>query len=317
MTKISMNVLRPKKLSKGGVIGLIAPASAPVDSIRIEKSVNYLEKLGYRTLLGQNVGKSNGYLAGTDEERLQDFHSMFQKKEVEAIFCLRGGYGSGRLLSHINYNLIKKNPKILVGYSDITALQMAIFAKVNMMTFAGPMPTVDMWDEISPYTEDIFWRMITSDKKIGKLVNYKNEKLFTLVKGKAEGRILGGNLALINSLLGTEYFPNMKDKILLFEEVGEAPYRIDRMFNQLKLAKVFAKAKGIVIGQFVDCYVDGNKPTLNLNEVIGDYFKNLKIPVIYNFHHGHITNNISIPFGAKVKIDSKKSTFEVLESAVL
>ncbi len=312
-----MNVLKPKKLSKGGVIGLISPASAPVDSGRLENSINYLEKLGYRVVIGENVGKSNGYLAGTDEERLSDLHSMFRNKKIEAVFCLRGGYGSGRLLDKLDFNLIKKNPKIFVGYSDITVLQMALFAKLQMVTFAGPMPAVDMWSDVSPYTEEIFWRAITSEKKIGKINNFQDEKLFTLIKGKAEGKILGGNLALFISLLGTPLFPDVKDKILLFEEVGEAPYRVDRMLNQLKLAKVFDKAKGVILGQFVDCYADGTKPTINLNEVIADYFNKMKIPVLYNFHHGHIKNNITVPFGTIVKIDSKKPSFEIMENAVI
>jgi len=171
-----MTVIKPNRLRKNDLIGIISPASSPNDSDRIEKGVNYLEKMGYRVEVGKNVGKSLGYLAGTDEERLDDLHYMFRKKEVTAIISVRGGYGSARLLDKIDYRLIRKNPKIFVGYSDITALQLAIYAKTGLITFAGPMLAVDFWDEINPFTEETFWRIITSPRKIGKIVNPNGEK---------------------------------------------------------------------------------------------------------------------------------------------
>ncbi len=221
-----MQVIKPARLKKGDVIGLISPASSPDELLRIEESTRYLEKLGYKVKLGKYVGKFNGYLAGTDDERLEDFHSMFSDKTVKAIMCLRGGYGAFRLLDKINYKLIQKNPKIFVGYSEITALQNAIFNKTGLITFAGPMPAVDFVNNISPYTEEWFWKVVTSNKKVGKIKYPDNAKMPFINKGLANGRILGGNLAVFSALLGTEYFPDMKDKILLLEDIDEKPYKM-------------------------------------------------------------------------------------------
>ena len=313
-----MRIIKPKKLQKGDVIGVISPASSPDELTKIEKGVSYLEKLGFRVEVGKNVGKERGYLAGEDSERLEDFHNMFKDKNVKAIFSVRGGYGSGRLLDKINYKLIKQNPKIFVGYSDITAIQNAIFSQTGLITFAGPMVAVDFCqDEVNGFTEEHFWKIITSNKKIGKLSNPNDEKFFILSKGLGKGRILGGNLAVLTTLLGTKYFPKMKGEILLIEDIGEPPYRIDRFLNHLKLANVLNSVSGIILGRFVDCYEnDTSKKTLTLNQVILDYFENIKKPVIYNFKHGHIDENLTIPFGLKCNLNASRGIVEILENAV-
>lgn len=312
-----MQVLKPARLKKGDIIGLISPASSPDDLSKVEESTKYLEKLGYKVKIGKNVGKFNGYLAGNDDERLEDLHSMFSDKSVKAIMCLRGGYGAFRLLDRINYKMIQKNPKIFVGYSEITALQNAIFSKTGMITFAGPMPAVDFINNISPYTEEWFWKVVTSNKKIGKVKNPENSKIPFINKGTAIGRILGGNLAVLSTMIGTDFFPVMKDKILLLEDIDEKPYKIDRMLNQLRLAKVFKSLKGVILGRFVECYEqDPNKKTLSLGEIIEHYFKSLKIPTIYTFPHGHIKDFITIPIGIRVGLNATKGTVEFLENAV-
>jgi len=314
-----MKVIKPKRLRKGDLIGVISPASSPNELERIEKGVKYLEGLGYKVDVGKNVGKVHGYLAGTDEERLDDLHSMFSNKDVKAIFNVRGGYGSGRLLDKINYGLIKRNPKIFVGYSDITALQMAFLKKTGLVTFAGPMVAVDFAsDNVDPFTEENFWKIITSSKKIGKINNPNNEKFYTLSKGRGEGSLIGGNLALLISLMGTDYQPNFSNSVLLLEDIGEDPYRIDRMFYQLKYAKVFSKIKGVILGRFVDCYIkDKTQSSLTLNDVISDYLEELKIPVLYNVKHGHIKENLTIPWGLKTKINTSRCFIEITESAVI
>ncbi|MGQ9643233.1 MAG: S66 peptidase family protein [Ignavibacterium sp.] len=312
-----MQVIKPARLKKGDTIGLISPASSPDDLSKVEESTKYFEKLGYKVKIGKNVGNYRGYLAGTDEERLEDLHSMFSDKTVKAIMCLRGGYGAFRLLDKINYKMIQKNPKIFVGYSEITALQNAIFSKTGLITFAGPMPAVDFVNSISPFTEEWFWKVVTSNKKIGKVKYPENSKLPFINKGTANARILGGNLAVFSTMLGTEFFPDMKDKILLLEDIDEKPYKIDRMLNQLRLAKVFKGLKGVILGRFVECYEqDPNKKTLSLGEVIEHYFKVLKIPTIYTFPHGHIKDFITIPMGLKIGLNATKGTVEFLESAV-
>lgn len=312
-----MEVIKPPKLNRGDLIGIISPASSPDDLTRVEKGVNYLERLGYQVEVGKNVGQYCGYLAGKDDQRLEDLHYMFAKPEVKAIICVRGGYGTPRLLNNIDYNLIKKNPKIFVGYSDITALQMAFLKKCGLVTFAGPMLAVDFWNEVSPYTEQMFWELVTSKKKFGKIVNPENERFYILRNGEAEAPVIGGNLALICALMGTSYIPSFKDSILMLEEIGEAPYRVDRMLNQLKLAGALEQVKGIILGRFVDCYEsDQYKKTLSLNEVIDDYMGKLEIPVVYNFKHGHIKDNITMVFGVNYKINTQKGTVEMTESVV-
>ena len=313
-----MKTIKPPKLNKNELIGIISPASSPNDLDTIEKGVKYLENLGYSVKVGKNVGKKHGFLAGTDQERLSDLHNMFSDKNVKAIFSIRGGYGSGRLLDRINFNLIKKNPKIFVGYSDITALHMAIYQKTGLVTFAGPMVSSDFSGEINKFAEENFWKLITSNKKVGKLNNPGNEKFFILNSGRAEGKILGGNLALMNSLMGTKYLPSFKDSILLIEEIGEEPYRVDRLFNQLRLSNILKETNGVILGRFVDCYDnERSNNKIDLNEVIENYFTDLKKPVIYNFSHGHIKENLTIPFGLHCKLNASRCFVEITENAVI
>ena len=312
-----MKALKPKKLESGDVIGIISPASSPDKLEKIENGVKYLEKLGYRVEIGKNVGKVHGYLAGSDDDRLSDLHEMFKNKNVKAIFSIRGGYGAGRLLDKIDFNLIKKNPKIFVGYSDITSLQLAILKKTGLISFAGPMLATDFSGDVNEFAEENFWKVITSSKKIGKLHNPRDEKFYAISSGRGEGPILGGNLAVLSSLMGTEYLPNFKNSILMLEDIGESPYRIDRLLNQFKLAKVLDTVNGIILGRFVDCYEkDKSKDTIKLNEVIEHYFSNLKIPVLYSFSHGHIKENITVPLGVNCKLNTSRGFIEVLENAV-
>ncbi len=312
-----MRVIKPKRINKGDLIGIISPASTPDDLSTIQSAVTYFEKNGYNVIVGKNVGKYNGYLAGTDEERTEDIHQMFSNKKVKSVFALRGGYGSGRLLDKLNYKLIRSNPKIFVGYSDITALQHAIFHKTGLITFAGPMPAVDFSAEVSPYTEEMFWAIVTSNKKYGRIQLPNEEKLFHLTKGTAKGRVAGGNLSTLVSIAGTEFFPSFKDKILLLEEIGEMPYRIDRMLNLLRLLKVFKQVKGVIIGRFKNCYeTDAMKKFLTLGEVMDDYFGKLKMPVVYNFKHGHIKDNITIPIGITISMNAGRGIIDITEGAV-
>jgi muramoyltetrapeptide carboxypeptidase len=312
-----MKIIKPKKLNKGDLIGIISPASSADDSTKVEEGVRYLEKKGYRVEVGKNVGRYHGYLAGEDSMRLQDLHYMFSKKEVKAIICIRGGYGSPRLLDKIDYKIIRNNPKIFVGYSDITALNLAFFQKAGLITFLGPMVSVDFNDEVSEYTEENFWRILTSNKKIGRIELPGDEKLFQLSKGNESGRIIGGNLALIASMQGTDYSTDMKEKILFLEDVGELPFRIDRMLNQLRLSNVFSKIKGLILGAFIDCQeTDPSKKTLSLGEVVDDYLNHLKIPIVYNFPNGHIRDIMPIPNGIKIKLNASRGFVEYLESAV-
>ena len=312
-----MTYIKPSKLKKGDVIGLISPASSPNDENLIARGIKYLEGMGYQTLLGNNVGKIRGYLAGTDEERVKDIHQMFSDKKVKAIICLRGGYGAFRLLDKIDYKIIRNNPKIFIGFSEITALQMAFLRKANLITFAGPMVLPNFSKEVSTYTEENFWRMMTSNKKPGRIKISKINRLSLISPNEVSGIIVGGNLAVFTSLLGTGYLPDLKNKILFLEDISEPPYKIDRMFNQLKLNKVFKNVKGIILGSFVDCYEpDVKKKTLTLEEICDDYLRTMNIPVIRSFPHGHIKDMLTLPIGTRIKLNSRKGFVEFMESGV-
>lgn len=310
---MKMKTLRSKRLCAGDIIGLISPASPVFDILKIDNAVKYLESSGYKVQRGKNIYKRNGFLAGTDIERADDINRMFADDEVKAIFCLRGGYGSGRLLPLIDYNLIKANPKIFAGYSDITALHLALFKECKLITFSAPMPAVDFQPPIEEYTVSHFFDLISS-KNGCPTSEFHLQKGNIISNGKAGGPLLGGNLTLVTSLIGTPFLPNFKDAVLFLEEIEEAPYRIDRMLNQLSLSGLLAKISGVILGAFTNCKGSNpEKPTLSLEEIFHNYFTKLNIPVIKNFPHGHITEFQTLPLGCPVTIDTeqKKIIFEI------
>jgi muramoyltetrapeptide carboxypeptidase len=312
-----MTVIKPRALKKGDTIGIISPSSPPSVPEKIAKGAEYLERLGYRVKLGKNVNKVHGYLAGTDEERAVDIHDMFADKSIKAIIAVRGGYGTPRLLPLINYSLIKKNPKILVGYSDLTALQLAIYKKTGLITFSGPMAGVEMWKEMNPFTEEHFWSMVTSKKKLGAIKNPKGAALSIVSGGSASGRLLGGNLSLITSILGSPFIPSFKNSILFFEEIAEECYRLDRMLNQLRLANILKEIKGTVIGELTDIKPsDDSKPYFTAEEVVQQYFSSLQKPVVSGLAYGHISQKVTMPIGIRVTVDAKGKKISFDEAAV-
>jgi len=314
-----------KALRPGDNIGIIAPASPPRSEERIEKSVRYFERLGYRVVLGRHLGggdsahHANGYLAAPDKDRLSDLHSMFRTKNIRAIFYHRGGYGSIRLLDKIDYDLVRRNPKIVVGYSDATALFAALYKKAGLRScFFGPMPGVDLWDEIDPFTEEKLWRALTGTKPFDELqLNSPSLRRRGPGGGPILGRMIGGNLTVFTSLLGTPYQPSFKSVIPFFEEIEEKPRKIDANLAQLRLAGLFDSAKAILLGQFTNC-VDNDASTLSLDEVFDDYFSKLRIPVISNLPFGHEKKMWTIPFGAKIRVEKRKdqSKISVIENVL-
>jgi muramoyltetrapeptide carboxypeptidase len=310
--------MKAKALRPGDVIGIIAPASPPRSEERISKSVAYFEGLGYRVELGKHLrdGMDEAtYLAASDKDRAADLHAMFHSKQVRAIFYHRGGYGSIRLLDRIEYDLIRQNPKIIVGYSDATALFAALYKKTGLTScFFGPMPGVDLWDEIDPFTEDNFWRAMTSTKPLGKLPVGENEgvPLYRGISQHVHTSMVGGNLTVFTSLIGTPYQPLFRGKILFFEEIDEKPRKIDARLAQLRLAGLFDHASAILLGQFTHCDQDSDAPSLTLNEIISDYFAELKIPVISNLPFGHEKRTWTIPYGMKLRIEWKNGCSRIV-----
>ncbi len=310
-------VLKPPPLHRGDLIGLVSPASAPSSSEMIEKGVRYLEHLGYAVKVGQHASRVHGYLAGTDDQRAADFNTMIRDNTVKAIFAIRGGYGTPRILPLLDYRGLKRQPKIIVGYSDITALQLAIFQKIGLVTFSGPMAGVEMSNGIDPYTEEHFWRIVTSKLKVGELRNPADEPLKILRSGKSSGRILGGNLATAIPLLKTPYAPDLTDSILTLEDVDEAPHRVDRMLAQLNNAHILENISGLVFGKFTDCVPsDPSKPYLPIEQVLDNVAQSIKCPVVANLQYGHLPKKLTIPLGLRARLDTRKGMIEILESAV-
>ncbi len=304
-----MPTLKAKALRPGDVIGIIAPASPPRSQERIEKSVQYFEKRGYRVELGQHLtsDEASGYLAASDKSRLADLHAMFRSRHVRAIFYHRGGYGSIRLLDKIDYDLVRRNPKIVVGYSDATSLFAALYKKAGLRScFFGPMPGVDLWNTIDPFTEENFWRAVTSTKPLGDLPIPSNsgEIVSSAKRTEVEGRMIGGNLTVFASLLGTPYQPAFKNAIPFLEEIDEKPRKIDAYFAQLRLAGLFDNAKALLLGKFTGCDVDADAPTRSLQDIFEDYFGKQKFPVISNLPFGHEAQMWTIAYGSKLRVIS-------------
>ncbi|RPF51163.1 muramoyltetrapeptide carboxypeptidase [Aquisalibacillus elongatus] len=286
----------PQALQPGDQIGIVAPASPPNLS-HLNSSLTFFKKLNLKVKLAPNLKCVDGYLAGSDEVRISDLHMMFEDPDIKAIFCACGGYGTSRLVSNLDYNLISQNPKIFWGYSDITYLHTAIRQQTGLITFHGPMPASDIGkSNFNPQSELFFKQLflptnVTYDESISPLT--------VIHEGEATGELVGGNLSLIVSSLGTPYEINTQNKLLLIEDVDEPPYRIDSYLSQLKHAEKLQVANGIVIGDFHNCTPKDQRPSWSLTEVFQDYFQEIGIPVLKGFKIGHCQPHISIPLGTK------------------
>lgn len=319
----SRKTIKPPALKKGDTVGLVSPASAVFEPQTIREGRETLSNLGYRVKFGKNISRRYGYLAGRDEERVDDLHDMFRDKEVKAIFALRGGYGSMRLLQNLDYDLIRNNPKILLGYSDITSLHLAIHSMTGLVTFHGPVAISSFTD----YTQEYFYKIVSSTTPIGEVEHPKlgsalspTAHFFTIKEGIARGQLIGGNLTLMTALLGTPYEFDTTDKILFIEEVGEEPYSIDRMLTQLSLAGKFDNVAGIFIDRCKKCGPSDYKPaflnTFSVEEVFIDRLSHLKIPVVFGFSIGHIADKPTLPLGIEVTLDATNHTLVFEESAI-
>lgn len=303
--------IKPKALEYGDTIGLIAPAN--YSGASATAMINDLEARGFKVLLGDSFYQKWYNFGGSDETRANDINNMFKNKEVKAIFSVRGGYGSIRLLDKIDFEIIKKNPKIFVGYSDITTLLMAINQETDLITYHGPMSS--NFTNFDDVTRISFFDTIMNNKNSYELTGYTGANLKVISSGKAEGEIIGGNLSLIVASLGTKHEIDTKGKILFIEEVGEHTYRIDRMFQQLKLAGKFNDANGIILGSFTKANQESSQD-MTLEEVFNDSFKNLRKPVVSNFSSGHMRPFVTIPIGVKGKIDTDTLKIEIIDGSI-
>lgn len=299
----------PKRLKKGDTVGIIAPSSPP-NQENLQKALPFLEELGLKIKLGKSVDAAHGYLAGTDDERLADLHAMFEDPEVSGIICAGGGYGAARYADRIDYAMIMENPKVFWGYSDITFLHTAIGEYAEMVTFHGPMLASDVGKpEFHERSGRMFGQLFEPFE-----LHYTEEvaPLETIVGGIAQGELVGGNLSLIRSAVGTKFDLDVKGKILLIEDIDEEPYEVDEILNQLRLARKFEEAAGIVIGDFKNASPKKRKPSLTLDQVFNDYFSDLKIPVVKGFKIGHCEPHFSVPLGALARLDGDAKTLTIL-----
>jgi muramoyltetrapeptide carboxypeptidase len=302
-----------KRLKKGDTIGLISPAS--IESIEnINKGKIVLENLGFNIAEGKHIYDKWGYFAGRDKDRAEDIMKMFLDDSIDMILCVRGGYGSMRILPYIDFNLIKRHPKIIMGYSDITVLLNAINERCNLITFHGPTLSSDLQEQMT--LESLLNTLIDGDKPYS-IMNPSSIVLECYGKENVEGELVGGNLCLITSNLGTPYEIDTRNKILFLEEVGEEPYRIDRMLTQLLLAGKLQQCKGIILGQFTDCETNGEKENnFTLWQVIENRILSLNKPVMVNLMSGHSYPKLTLPIGAKVELNYRQGSVEVLEPVV-
>lgn len=299
----------PKRLKRGDLVGVIAPSSPP-NLENLKKALPFLEELGLKVKMGRSVEAKQGYLAGTEEERLADLHAMFEDPEVAGIICAGGGYGTARFTEKIDFGLIKENPKVFWGYSDITFLHTAIGQYADLITFHGPMLASDVGkEEFHERSARMFGQLFSPFE-----LHY-DEGISTLTpisRGVAQGELVGGNLGLLRSGIGTKFEIDTKDKILLIEDIEKQPYEVDAMLNQLRMARKFEELAGIVIGDFKNCEPENSDESLSLEQVFDHYFKDLNIPVVKGFKIGHCEPHFSVPLGAMAKLDATEMTLTIL-----
>ncbi|MBE2211032.1 MAG: LD-carboxypeptidase [Xanthomonadaceae bacterium] len=308
--------LLPMPLNRGDTVGLVSPSSATDDTLSLQLAQEAMEALGLKVKTGAHYAGRRGYLAGTDVERAGDINQMFADKSVNAVICLRGGWGAARLLPLLDYEAMRRNPKVLLGYSDITALHCAIQAKVGLVTFHGTMGS-GSWNA---FNVDQFQRLFFDRE----LMHYQNKlekgdelvprrnRTATITGGKARGELVGGNLTVLAALAGSPYLPDFSGKILFLEDVSEAPYRIDRMMSTLKLMGALDKISGFIFGECTDCEPGDGYGSLTLEQILDDYIKPLKIPAYRGAMIGHLREQFIVPVGGMMEMDADAGSFRML-----
>jgi muramoyltetrapeptide carboxypeptidase len=316
----SLETVKPPALRRGDTVGLTAPAG-PLSAEQIRKAVENLKSRGVNVKLAADPKEKQGYLAADDDARAADLNRLVRDPEVKAIICLRGGYGSPRILDLIDYAAIRSQPKIIVGYSDITALLNAVRQHAGVVTFHGPMGREWATGKgPTPFSEKYLWPIFRPRSALmddwGGARPSGMKAPTTLVGGRAEGILVGGNLSLISSLMGTPFELDTRDAVLFIEEVAEKPFRIDRMLNQLRLAGKLKAVRGVLLGGFPGCEARDPEGDFSPEELFVSYFGGLGVPVLGEYPAGHVPDGVTLPIGARVRLDATAKTLTILESAV-
>jgi muramoyltetrapeptide carboxypeptidase len=305
---------RPPRLQPGMTIGVIAPSSAVRDP-RLQAGLAAIRARGYQVVTGDMLYNRHGFLAGTDRGRAQEVTTMFGRKDIDAVFCARGGYGACRILEYVDWEIVRSNPKPFVGYSDITSLHLAIERFVGQITLHGPMVTT-LGEDLSEEAKDCFWRMLERPEPPG-TYSCQGSVMRTLVGGTAEGELAGGNLTLLCSAIGTPEMPDFRERIVLLEDIGEAAYRIDRMLVQLRRSGLLQQASGFVIGTATDWEKEEETtPVIRLEDIWRDHFEPIGKPTITGFPFGHVSSPLTIPLGCRAVLRADSCELTVLEPAV-
>lgn len=292
-----MSSVSPPSLRPGDRVIVLAPSSAPRDALELQQGLDHLRAMGYETALDFDPDAQHGYLAAPDPHRLDVLNRALRRTDASAILCVRGGYGALRLLPHLDYEAARQHPKLLIGYSDVTALQWALYAKAGWKSLSGPVLTE--WPNLDPAATRLFRTLVEGDVP-ERLHLPDAPPLDPLRPGTAEGPLIGGNLSVCSRLVGTPYTPDLSGAILFLEDVGEAPYRVDRMLAHLNLAGWLDDLGGVVLGRFTTGPVDG--PTLSLEEVFNDYFGDRPYPVATGLSYGHFMPRATLPIGAQARL---------------
>lgn len=308
---------KPPRLRLGDTVGLVAPASAITLPDELDRALHWITGMGLVPRLGAHVSERDGYLAGTDAARAADVDAMFADPEVRAVFAIRGGWGCARILPLLDWKAIAANPKLLIGYSDNTALHCAIAARAGFPTLHAPN-AASRWERAS---WESLWRIAFAGATPvlgGEAVEAAvGRPARAVVPGTAQGRLLGGNLTILSTLMGTGWLPDLTGAVLLLEDINEEPYRIDRMLQHLRLAGVFDRVAGVVFGQCTRCDLrDPDYEGFTLDEVLDRHFAGLQVPVIAGFDTGHVTDQLCLPVGVRVELDAAARTLRMLEPAV-
>jgi muramoyltetrapeptide carboxypeptidase len=309
--------LLPPPLNPGDTVGLVSPSSATDDSFNLQLAREAMEALGFQVRTGAHYASRYGHLAGTDAQRAGDLNAMFADDAVRAIVCVRGGSGAARLLPLLRYDTIRRNPKILLGYSDITALHCALNAMTGLVTFHGPIGS-GSWNA---FNVDQFKRLFVQRElmryankiEAGDELVPRNNRTRTLTGGTARGELVGGNLSVLVALAGSRYLPAFDGKILFLEDVGEAPYRVDRMLTTLKLMGALDRIAGFVFGECTDCEPGDGYGSLTLEQILDDHIRPLKVPAYRGAMIGHIREQFIVPVGARMEMDADAGTLRMLE----
>ena len=318
---IQNKIIKPKRLKAGDTIGLVCPAAPAFNRETVQVAVESMQALGFKVKMGKNIWKRYGYLAGTDEERAGDINDMFADTTVSGILCVHGGWGCARLLPLLNYDLIRKNPKVIVGYSDVTALLLGIHAQTGLVTFHGPVGS-STWNDFSvKYFKKVFMEAekvkYENPTAKGDNLTQVDDRINTINKGVARGKLLGGNLTVLCHILGSKYTPDFKNTIIFCEDVEEQPYSVDRMINHLKLCGAFEAMNGFVFGKCTKCEPgSGSYGSLTLEDLWEDHIKPTKKPAFTGAMIGHINNKFTIPIGIEAEINADLGTIQFLENAV-